>query len=295
VADRYPNIDEFGRGSCSCGGTMTGCAVCATANVLVRYGKPIPRLADGTPDMRTLGARMGKRHRDLQAVRHGMSLYGDCDENWCTYCAFLELRAAGLPVAHQQLTWAQIASRLAAGQPFVLPGRYGRFPYVSPTSYSSTVPAKGRSDAGFTGAHMVVAWGVGQRWSTGSVRSYAVSDADFGSPSRPVVPPHSLITPAVLRSYWEAYGWSVCYVTKPPPALEPASIPWWGSDVSADMRRAYTAKQVGAKLAQVGHPNYGKAINLVDLEAGLEKRGIYYGTSVQLIDLRSLMKPGTGR
>lgn len=297
MADPYPNIDEFGRGACTCSGTMTGCAVCSTADVLLRYGKAIPRLSDGTPDMRTLGARMGKRHRDAAAAgtagdRHGLSLLGHCTggTNWCAYCAYLELRAAGLAARYQQLSWASIEAQLAANHPVVLPGLYGRIPYVSPSSYTGTVPARGRSDATFGGAHMVVAWRVNERYSTGAIRNFAVSDSDFGSPARPVVPPHSVIARAALKSYWSAFGWAVCYVATPPPSLVRIE-PWWGSDVDEPIQAAYTARSVALKLRSLGITNYGKAINDSDLEAGLEKRGINYGTSVQLVDVRALMKP----
>lgn len=77
-------------------------------------------------------------------------------------------------------------------------------------------------------------------------------------------------------------------VNPPPPAVH------WGSDVNADIRSAYTAGAVATKLRSLGITNYGTAINNADLEAGLDKRGINYGTSVQLVDVRALMKAGTG-
>lgn len=302
MADAFPNVDEFGPGACTCSGTMTGCAVCATANILIRYGKPIPRLSDGTPNMRELGRRMGARHRAAAAAgtpgdRHGLSLNGYCygGTNWCAYCAMLELKANGLPAVYAQLSWSTIENRLAARLPMVMPGLYGRLPIVSEASYSSTKPARGRSDTGFTGPHMMTAWQVNSRTSTGTIRDFVVSDPDFGSPSRPAVPPHSVISRAALKSYWSATGWAVCLVTKAPPATVPTSIPWWGSDVDPRIKSVYTAKSVAAKLRTLGITNYGKAINNIDLEAGLKKRGINYGTSVQLVDVRALMSPGTGR
>ena len=222
MTDPYPNIDEFGPGSCTCLGTMTGCAVCSTANILVRYGRPIPRLSDGTPDMRTLGRRMGARHRAADAtVRHGLSLNGICTggTNWCAYCAYLELRAAGLPALYTYLNINQIESMLGARKPIILPGRYSRVPLVSEGSYSRTTPARGRSDSGFGGAHMVTAWQVGSRYSSGEIRDFIVSDSDFGSPSRPVVPPHSIWTRATLRNYWSYYGWAVTYINRAPPTI----------------------------------------------------------------------------
>lgn len=62
----------------------------------------------------------------------------------------------------------------------------------------------------------------------------------------------------------------------------------WGADVRDDVKAAYSAAVVAAKLRALG-VKYGEAINNVDLEAGLEKRGIDYGTSVQLVDVRALM------
>ena len=70
--------------------------------------------------------------------------------------------------------------------------------------------------------------------------------------------------------------------------------PHWGWDVDADIREAYTATAVGRKLREVGVMTWGERINEVDLEAGLRARRMTYGTSVQLIDVRKFMKPGTG-
>jgi hypothetical protein len=216
MSDPYPAFTQFGRGSCTCGGSSVGCAVCSTAAILVRFGKPIPRLSDGTPNMVELGRRMGARHRLNDArVKHGLCAY---NQNWCTYCAYLELRAAGIPVAHGRLTWTQIDAHLRLKHPIVIPGLYGRLPRVSPSSYSKTVPARGRSDS-FTAAHMMVGWDAAGRHLDGTTATYNVSDSDFGSPSRPVMPPHSVLTAAVLRSFWSSLGWSVCYVLQAPPSL----------------------------------------------------------------------------
>lgn len=74
----------------------------------------------------------------------------------------------------------------------------------------------------------------------------------------------------------------------------PVAGPHWGADVPGDIQAAYTAGTVATKLRSLGITTYGSAVNLIDLEAGLKKRGIDYGTSVQLIDVRALMKAGTG-
>jgi hypothetical protein len=70
--------------------------------------------------------------------------------------------------------------------------------------------------------------------------------------------------------------------------------PLWGWDVDADITEAYGATAVGRKLREVGVPTWGDRINEVDLEAGLRARNMTFGTSVQLIDVRNLMRPGTG-
>jgi hypothetical protein len=75
---------------------------------------------------------------------------------------------------------------------------------------------------------------------------------------------------------------------------KPQATVLWGFDVDADIQRAYSASSVGAKLRAVGVQTWGQRINEVDLEAGLRARGMSYGTSVQLIDVRKLMRPGTG-
>lgn len=73
---------------------------------------------------------------------------------------------------------------------------------------------------------------------------------------------------------------------------------WWAIDIRGDIKAAYTAKVVASKLKALKVPkflHYGEAgwgrhnINYSDLEAGLKARGIGYGTSVQLIDVKALM------
>jgi hypothetical protein len=67
----------------------------------------------------------------------------------------------------------------------------------------------------------------------------------------------------------------------------------WGSDVPADIRSAYTAGAVGGKLKALGI-DPGEHINMIDLEAGCRARRIDYRTTVDLIDVRALMRSGTG-
>ena len=75
---------------------------------------------------------------------------------------------------------------------------------------------------------------------------------------------------------------------------KPSTAALWGWDVDDDIKAAYKATDVGAKLKALGIPTWGQRINETDLEVGCRKRRIDYGTSIQLIDVRALMKPGTG-
>lgn len=71
-------------------------------------------------------------------------------------------------------------------------------------------------------------------------------------------------------------------------------VDYWGSEIAADIKRAYPyGTAVASKLRALGI-SFGTVINYVDLEAGCRKRRINYGTSVQLIDVRALMRAGTG-
>jgi hypothetical protein len=220
MADNAPVVSEFGEGSCTCNGDYTGCAPCATASTLIRYQKPIPRFADGHSNVRALGSSMGVRHRAIAGVRHGLSLAGICSPphsgtNWCAYCVYLELKARGLPVGYVKLTDTQILNHLKAGHTLITPGLYARVPLVSKTSYSASTPAKGRSDSLFTGWHMVAAHGVTM---SGTVPvNVIITDSDFGSSSRPVVPSHSLWTWAVFLRFYHAAGWGITYVNAKPP------------------------------------------------------------------------------
>ena len=307
MADARPNIDEYGRGAAyTPGGMAVGCAVCSTGDVELRLKKAIPRLSDGTPNMHALGDRMGDRCRRVNGTQHGLALgtnsyAGKC---WGTCCVFLELQAQGIACRHARFTDTQVAGFLKAKKPIIVPGVYGAVPKVSSTSYTATIPAKGRSDT-FTGSHMVVGWDVLVFATDGSIRTVGVSDSDFGSASRPRVPPHSAWSWSVFKAF-RYDTWPIVVVDQKLPSLSTA-IPWWGSDVldydkdhagtTQDIAAHWTAKQVGAKLATLGvrFSSTNKAINFSDLEAGLEKRHIPYGKQVNLVDVNQLMKPGTGR
>lgn len=76
--------------------------------------------------------------------------------------------------------------------------------------------------------------------------------------------------------------------------FEPVKTNYWAGEIAADIKRAYpTGSTVAAKLRSLGL-TFGTHINYGDLEAGCRKRRIDYGTSIQLTDVRALMKPGTG-
>lgn len=76
--------------------------------------------------------------------------------------------------------------------------------------------------------------------------------------------------------------------------FEPTSFSYWAPEIAADIKRAYpSGSTVATKLRSLGI-TYGSHINYDDLEAGLRKRGIAFGTSVQLVDVRALMQTGTG-
>jgi hypothetical protein len=79
-----------------------------------------------------------------------------------------------------------------------------------------------------------------------------------------------------------------------PKVAAPKPVPHWAAEIAADIQAAYRSTTVAAKLRSLGITSYGDALNYSDLEAGLRKRGIDFGTSVQLIDVRALMASGTG-
>lgn len=229
MTDNAPVVSEFLPNATTCNGMYTGCAVCAVLSTLIRYGKSIPRLTDGTPSGRTMGSLMGAKHRAaVQGNRHGLSLSGRCSPpnagtNWCAYCAYLELKARGLPVGYGQLSDAQILAHLKASHTLITPGWYGEFAKVSPSSYSATVPAKGRSDPGFSGWHMVAAHGV--TLSGTKPVNVVLTDSDFGSSGRPVMPPHSLIPWATFLRYYHRANWGITYVNAKPATTVPPQPP----------------------------------------------------------------------
>jgi hypothetical protein len=76
--------------------------------------------------------------------------------------------------------------------------------------------------------------------------------------------------------------------------FEPQTFNYWAPEIADDIKKAYpTGYTVAMKLKALGIA-YGSHLNYADLEAGCRKRGIDYGSSVQLIDVRALMQSGTG-
>jgi len=251
MADPYPMYPELrpaGANPPYCGTSAVGCTVCSTASVIERFkGTKIT-------DLSALGRTMGARHRAADSrVSHGI-----CPRAWCHYCMYLELKARGIPVAYGNLTWDQIMAHVKAGHPVGLPHRYGVLPRVSPTSYSTTAPAKGRVDE-FVGAHSAVLWAV-----VGT--SLAVSDPDFGMSWAPV-PPHSLIPIATMKKAWEYYRWGACYTTQKPPDLTapPPVAPGvdyqtqWGA--GPFWRGTYAAKASGTNVRR---SPFIRSTNVVD-------------------------------
>lgn len=239
ITDEYPVIREFGPGACTCatrGQRGTGCAVCSTAQLLLRWGLAIPRTSTGHPDMVSLGKSMGRRHRAVNSsCRHGLSLVpGEACAGgyWCAYCAYLELKARGVAVAYGKLTLTQIRAQLDAHRPIILPGDYWQVPVVSRSSFDSTTPAHGRVQVRLSTkpfGHMVTAWHSIQVPREGRV-AYAVSDPDFGSVDANAVPSHSVWADSVLEKFWGAYKWAVCYSLLTPPRVgEPPAPPAAGT------------------------------------------------------------------
>jgi hypothetical protein len=223
TTDAYPLIKEFGRGATTCptgGQHGTGCAVCSTAVFAIRYGHPIPRLADRTPDMITLGSQMGALHRAAEpGSRHGLSLRPGqrCSGGyWCAYCAYLLLKSWSLPVAYGPLTSTKILDQLRAKHPIIVPGDYWRVPVIEPGSISDARPALGRVQKSFSTrpfGHMITAWEINDN------DKVVVSDPDFGSYDGAPVPPHSLWSIATLINFWSAMHWNVTYGVTAPPAI----------------------------------------------------------------------------
>ena len=177
-------------------GDYAGCCVAVCADFITAY------TSEKITDLSALGASMGQRHRNVDpSCRHGIA-----PTAWCGYCIFLECHARGLPVAYQQLTWTQIAALATAGKYVAVSGLYSRIGYVAPSSYSPTVPSRGRSDT-FTGAHEIALIGMASG-------RFKVLDPDYGN-SRGT-PPYSLLDAGQVQAFFSSLGYAVCFASKAP-------------------------------------------------------------------------------
>lgn len=206
MADPYPVYSEFKNNPpVTASGKFKGCAVATCASLLQRY-KGIK-----TTNLTTLGRSMGARHRKVDPKnRCGLGEHG-----WCNYCIFLELKAHGIPAVYRKLTWAQVVGQLKAKHACALAIWYGDIPRVSKTSYDSDTPARGRSDGGYIWGHSIAAYGT---YVTNGTRKIIAADPDFGSSSRPRIPPHSVLAGPRVRTSFNRLKYGVCYVSKAPPA-----------------------------------------------------------------------------
>ena len=169
-------------------------------------------------------------------------------------------------------SWNEIISRIRSGMP------------GSVALHSSFLPSRLRYN--FFGTHQS---GVHKPKSTGPIY--------FMNPLAPANTTPGTITEAELKramvnliSPTTAFPYRAEFFPKPAAAI----VPLWGWDVDDDIKEAYGATAVSRKLRECGVDTWGQRINEVDLEAGLRARGMTYGTSVQLIDVRKLMRPGCG-
>jgi len=208
MADPYPVVSEFKRNPPIVGGQYLGCAVCTTAAIIQRYtGKVILNLS-------ALGKSMRTRHRNATPGTNCGSVVNRVPHGWDNYCMSLELKARGIPAVYAALDWPGVRAKLDKGYPVALAIWYGDIPKVSRTSYSRTIPARGRSDT-YVQGHSVVAWAIRK---AADPDIFVVSDPDFGSDSRPRIPPHSLIRGPDLRDGFERLSFKSTYIAKRPPA-----------------------------------------------------------------------------
>lgn len=209
MADPYPVFSEFKNNPPIVGGQYLGCAVCSTAAIIKRYtGHTILNLS-------ALGRSMRARHREAQPGTTCGSVVRQVPHGWDNYCMSLELKARGIPAVYAALDWEDIVYRLDRGYPCALAIWYGYIHRVSKTSYSRSIPARGRSDSYIEG-HSVVAWRIQRNPDPNRV---IISDPDFGSTSRPRIPPHSAVNAPELRNGFERLAYRTTYINKRPPAL----------------------------------------------------------------------------
>jgi hypothetical protein len=216
----YPMVSQFRADSPKCPSRgFIGCAVATTEALLRRY-----RPQDQPIRQVDLAASMGRRHRVWAKKNGGKSTHGVCPSAFCPFCSYLELKARLVPVAYGRLTVAQLRAHLRKRHAIHLGGTYGEIHKVSPSSYSSTTVARGRSDSGIVGGHSIVVWEVGEEAPDGTPRTYIVSDSDFGSPARPRIPKYCEYDANEIEAMYVKGGWSVAYTLTAPPSLDGAKI-----------------------------------------------------------------------
>jgi hypothetical protein len=217
MSREFPMISQFRVDSPACPNGHNGSVVAGTEAILRRYrpGEPLPRQSE-------LGASMGRRHRQ----REPDCVHGICPRAWCLLCSYLELKARHVPVGYGRLTIAQFRSHLRRRHAIHVGGSYEPVRHVGATSYSDRVPARGRSDDHDQGKfqHSLVAWQVGEGPPDGAPSTYIVSDPDFGSARRPLVPPYCEYDARELEAMYARGGLEVAYCLTPPPPLDAPGI-----------------------------------------------------------------------
>jgi hypothetical protein len=219
MSREFPMISEFRTDSPRCPEGKNGCAVATTEALIRRYllHEPIPRQVD-------LGESMGRRHRQMDRA----STHGICPTAWCPYCSYLELKARHIPVGYGRLTIDQLRSHLRRRHAVHLGGTYHPIRLVKTSSYNDHVPARGRSDNTDEGkfGHSIVVWQVGQARPDGVPLTYIVSDPDFGSSARPVIPPFCEYDAQQVEKMYLQGGFRIAYCQDAPPALDaPKLVP----------------------------------------------------------------------
>jgi hypothetical protein len=210
----FPMVSEFREDSPRCPATgWNGCAVAATEALLRRY-----RLGLVLPTQKKLGDSMGRRHRAMD----GTSTHGICPSPWCPYCSYLELKGWHVPVGYGRISIAQLRDHARARHAVHLGGWYQAIHAVPPSSYSRDAPARGRSDTSLDGKfrHSIVVWEVGRARPDGEPATYIVSDPDFGSPRRPVMPPYCEYDAHDIEEFYRLGQMKMVYCLRSPQAFD---------------------------------------------------------------------------
>ena len=207
---KYPVISQFRADSPRCDGTWNGGGVAVTEAILRRY-----RPDESLGSQQALGASMGARHRRADPS----SQHGICPVGWCTFCSYLELKARHVPVAYGRLDLRQLRGHAIRRHAIHLTGWYAEIRAIGPSAYGPVVPARGRSessdDARFRQA--IVVWGPGRTSRDGRPVTYIVGDPNFGSPTRPAVPPYCEYEADEVERFYRRVGGPVAYCLASPP------------------------------------------------------------------------------